>query len=1413
MTIGTNVFPQNSGGGGGVLQYATRSAFPTTGSPTIIYIAQDTSLAYYWNSTTNSYVEASGSPESFRGGYNASTNLFPSTGGSGASGAIMAGDYWYITVAGTLGGKAVVVGSSIQAAIDTPGQTSANWLIESNAVDSVFGRIGAVTAQIGDYTISQVTNGLSNSLPSGNTFVGNASNIATSTATNTAFNQNFETSTANIQMDGIVSVGSLSTIARADHIHASDTTKQNLVSSATAGNVATLNGSGQVIDSTIASTSITTQGNIFNGNSQLVQTNSTGKLPALDGSLLTNIVATNVTGVVAIANGGTGQTTQQGAINALTGTQSTGKYLRSDGTNSTLSTIQASDVPTLNQNTTGTASNITATSNTTLTTLGSLALPVGQLTGSGNLTEATSSVLTVTGGTGATLTNASIQVKQATTSQAGYLSNTDWNTFNSKQSALTNPVTSSSATPTANQLAVFNATGTQVTPTTTIPTASIPAFTGDIINTAGSLATTISNNAVTNAKQAQMATNTVKGNNTGSTANASDLTMSQLNAILNNVSTNIIYVSGSNGSNSNNGLSWNTAVATLAQALTILGNTAGVILIAPVTGGYSESITITASNITIASLSRNNAVNFTGTITIANAASNIQTYGIAFANLTHSGAGSLYMSGGGVTTAFSKTGSGYFQAIDTDLQGSTTTISITGAGGVNFCSGCTLGTTTINNGTAVVSLLSALNSKAITLTAGVLGIDDTTVYSTSSVTNAITTSAGSYLYITNSSILVTGSFPPAPALINVASGAFYSFINYTPNTSSTIAGTILTRSVNFDSITLGAGLPITSGGTGQTTASGAINALLPSQTSQSGKFLTTNGSVASWGTAGSGSGGELTPIGAILAFYGSTIPSGWLLCDGSTFSATTYPSLQTFLGSTTLPDLRGYFLRGLDTTGTVDTQTGRTLKSIQQDAFESHNHTGSTGNGLSSVTYSTDEGGNATNNVCITGNTTVASSMLTHSHTVTINATGGLETRPVNVAVNYIIKASYTPITAYQVASGNGIVVVNDDINKISTFTTSASGILKGSSGSISAATAGTDYLAPVLTSANVFVGNSSNVATGVALSGDATITNAGVLTIGTNAVSNTKLAQMSTKTIKGNDTGSTSNASDLTATQVTAMLNTMSGDSGSGGTKGLVPAPASGDSTAGKFLKADGTWTVPAGGSVNNVPIGTVIQNVSPTINGYLLCDGTSYNRTDYLELFNLLNVQQGTVTLTIATPCIVTRANHGLTTGQKVYFTTTGALPTALTANTTYWVNVTGANTFNVATSYANLIAGTYIATTGTQSGIHTVFLTIGNVSNATTFNVPDYRGKVLANSSTTHGIGKSTGAETHTLSINEMPSHSHSVQGYVRTDYDANDVFSNFSGLDTGNSQYNTNSVGGAQPHNNMQPTEFVYFHIKF
>jgi hypothetical protein len=71
--------------------------------------------------------------------------------------------------------------------------------------------------------------------------------------------------------------------------------------------------------------------------------------------------AANVTGVVAFANGGTGETTRQAAMDALAGAVTSGQYLRGNGTDVVMSAIQAADVPTLNQNTTGTASNVTGT--------------------------------------------------------------------------------------------------------------------------------------------------------------------------------------------------------------------------------------------------------------------------------------------------------------------------------------------------------------------------------------------------------------------------------------------------------------------------------------------------------------------------------------------------------------------------------------------------------------------------------------------------------------------------------------------------------------------------------------------------------------------------------------------------------------------------------------------------------------------------------------------------------------------------------------------------------------------------------------------------------------------------------------------------------------------------------------------
>lgn len=81
-------------------------------------------------------------------------------------------------------------------------------------------------------------------------------------------------------------------------------------------------------------------------------------------------------------------------------------------------------------------------------------------------------------------------------------------------------------------------------------------------------------------------------------------------------------------------------------------------------------------------------------------------------------------------------------------------------------------------------------------------------------------------------------------------------------------------------------------------------------------------------------------------------------------------------------------------------------------------------------------------------------------------------------------------------------------------------------------------------------------------------------------------------------------------------------------------------------------------------------------------------------------------TVTITIASPGVITWTAHGLTANIPVTFSTTISLPTGLTAGTTYYIvgaSIT-ANTFQVATTIANAILGTAVNTSGSQSGVQT-------------------------------------------------------------------------------------------------------------
>ena len=85
---------------------------------------------------------------------------------------------------------------------------------------------------------------------------------------------------------------------------------------------------------------------------------------------------------------------------------------------------------------------------------------------------------------------------------------------------------------------------------------------------------------------------------------------------------------------------------------------------------------------------------------------------------------------------------------------------------------------------------------------------------------------------------------------------------------------------------------------------------------------------------------SIVPTGAIMPFYRSTAPTGWLVCDGSAIPAQ-YTALTALVGANT-PNLRGMFIRGwssgTSTTSRDPLSASRTLGSVQGDAFQGHWH-------------------------------------------------------------------------------------------------------------------------------------------------------------------------------------------------------------------------------------------------------------------------------------------------------------------------------------------------------------------------------------------------------------------------------------------------------------------------------------------
>ena len=166
------------------------------------------------------------------------------------------------------------------------------------------------------------------------------------------------------------------------------------------------------------------------------------------------------------------------------------------------------------------------------------------------------------------------------------------------------------------------------------------------------------------------------------------------------------------------------------------------------------------------------------------------------------------------------------------------------------------------------------------------------------------------------------------------------------------------------------------------------------------------------------------PTGTIAAYTSSTIPSGWVLCNGQSLTNISGSAKLISMIGSHAPNLQGMFLRGTGTSP-VNNQNGPNLRSTQTDAYKAHNHgsgtlgTGDAGNhhhGNGSFNHflrntgthtskSTDgnDAGGKEPNLLSKGDENSAGN---HHHTISgyTAYSGGTETRPVNYGVYFIIK-------------------------------------------------------------------------------------------------------------------------------------------------------------------------------------------------------------------------------------------------------------------------------------------------------------------------------------------------------------------------------------------------------------------------
>lgn len=254
------------------------------------------------------------------------------------------------------------------------------------------------------------------------------------------------------------------------------------------------------------------------------------------------------------------------------------------------------------------------------------------------------------------------------------------------------------------------------------------------------------------------------------------------------------------------------------------------------------------------------------------------------------------------------------------------------------------------------------------------------------------------------------------------------------------------------------------------------------------------------------------------------------------------------------------------------------------------------------------------------------------------------------------------------------------------------------------------------------------------------------------------------------------------------------------------------------------GTWEalVPAaGGSATPGEIRAWMGMPSTVPAGWRVCDGAALSRATYAALFATLCPSYAVTAVDVAANTLTlaggAAAVADLTTGMPVRVTG-ASLPGGLAAGTTVFVIPGAGALVRLASTLANALAGTAINITTTGgAGLAIQAFPCGVGDGATTFTLPDLRrrspvgaGGVGTAALAAHA-GAAGGAETHTLTVAEMPSHTHRVVSTTGTggsqtyhDYRTNGA--------TLSSVATITATGGGGAHNNLPPSLCVHWIIR-